>query len=76
MSEDRVIQCMSINIVLNGSSFVVNGETLLDLLHDNNIPLNKIAVDINGLVIPKDKYKDYILKSGDVIEVITFVGGG
>ena len=37
---------------------------------------SQIAVEINGAIISKQTYNDTIIHSGDVIEVVSFVGGG
>jgi len=37
---------------------------------------NKIAVEINGEIIPKKDYETVQIKENDVIEVVSFVGGG
>ena len=62
----------------------VNGEklsnyeqkTLQDLLTTLNYDKAKIAEEKNGEIIPKSQYDTTILKENDVIEVVTFVGGG
>lgn len=35
-----------------------------------------LAVEYNGKILPKIMYNDTILKDGDVLEVVSFVGGG
>jgi sulfur carrier protein len=40
------------------------------------IELNGVAVEINRAVIPKAEYERTIIKQGDQVEVINFVGGG
>lgn len=37
---------------------------------------DRIAVERNGEIIPKSALKDQLLHSGDVVEVVSFVGGG
>lgn len=36
----------------------------------------KIAAELNGNIIPKSEYESVILKDDDVLEVVSFVGGG
>lgn len=38
--------------------------------------MKRIAVELNGEILPKNEYADRILKDGDRMEVVTFVGGG
>ena len=37
---------------------------------------SRVAVEINGEIVSKQKYNDTVLHSGDVVEVVSFVGGG
>lgn len=64
-------------IQLNGEP-ISNYEqkTLQNLLTTLNYDLTKIAVEKNGEIIPKSQYDTTILNENDVIEVVTFVGGG
>ena len=36
----------------------------------------RIAVEINRQVVPKSDYAATILRAGDEVEIINFVGGG
>ena len=36
----------------------------------------KVAIEINGEVLSKDNYDSYRIKQNDVIEIVTFIGGG
>lgn len=64
-------------IQLNGE-MISNYEqkTLQNLLTTLNYDPTKIAVEKNGEIIPKSQYGTTILNENDVIEVVTFVGGG
>ena len=48
-------------------------EKLLDLY---KIDKNRTAVELNLQVVPRKEHSSRILKEADVLEVITFVGGG
>ena len=37
---------------------------------------NKIAIEINGEIIEKNKYPDTILNKDDKVEIVHFIGGG
>ena len=50
--------------------------TLSDFLKDNNYNLGRIVIELNGKIVSKDKYNTVNLKDTDVMEVLTFVGGG
>ena len=36
----------------------------------------RVAVELNGLVVPKHEHVNTVLKSDDKIEVVTLIGGG
>jgi sulfur carrier protein len=40
------------------------------------VKLTRVAVELNREVVPKARYEDTIIRAGDVVEVINFVGGG
>lgn len=49
---------------------------ILELLENKGYKTNRIAVEYNGEILRKDKYADTKIKDNDVIEVVSFVGGG
>jgi sulfur carrier protein len=42
------------------------------LKHDKR----QIAAEVNLEIIEKDKYTEVMLKEGDVVEIVSFMGGG
>lgn len=50
--------------------------TLQDFLMLNHYEVNRIAVERNGMIVPKANYADTILKDTDTLEIVRFVGGG
>lgn len=48
-------------------------EKLLDLY---KMDKNRSAVELNLHVIPRKEHSSRVLKEADVLEVVTFVGGG
>lgn len=64
-------------ITVNGQPMESYEEkTLIQLLTDLQYDTAKIAVERNGEIISKNQYKTTILNEHDVLEVVTFVGGG
>jgi len=64
-------------IQLNGSPYEINnGTNLNELLNKLNIPENKVAIEVNGSIIHKDKYINYVLNKDDKVEIVHFIGGG
>lgn len=64
-------------ITVNGKEIVLNEPTsVADYLAQNNYQIKRIAVEMNGNILPKYSYSDTMLKDGDRLEVVSFVGGG
>ena len=61
---------------LNGKEVETSAKTLSELIKEKNIPQTKVAVEVDGQVIPKSQLDNYILKEHSAVEIITFVGGG
>ena len=64
-------------IQLNGKKITVKPKfTIMDLLIKYNLNNKKIAIEHNGTIIPKSKYKKKHLKNNDSLEIVHFIGGG
>ena len=64
-------------IQLNGDSFEINsGTNLNELLNKLKIQKNKVAIEVNGQIIEKNKYSNLILNKDDKVEIVHFIGGG
>ena len=50
--------------------------TAEEYLTENGYRISRIAVELNGEILPKRLYAETILRDGDVLEVVSFVGGG
>ena len=64
-------------IQLNGETHEINkGTNLNELLNELKIKKNKVAVEINGVIVEKSKYSNSILNKDDKVEIVNFIGGG
>ena len=60
----------------------VNGQlrpaagTVAALIRELGLAGKKIAVEKNGEVIPKSKHKTEPIRPGDILEIVSAVGGG
>ena len=64
-------------IQLNGKKVVVKSNySLFDLLKKYKLTNKKVAIELNGSIIPKTKYKKKNLKNNDKVEIVHFIGGG
>lgn len=51
----------------------INISQLLDVL---KIPKDRVAVELNKEIAKRSDWESISLKDGDVLEIVTFVGGG
>jgi len=64
-------------IQLNGLSYEINdGTNLNQLLNKLKIQKNKVAIEVNGQIVEKNKYPKLILNKNDKVEIVHFIGGG
>ena len=64
-------------IVLNGKKFELKKkDTISQLLKKIDIKSSKVAIEVNKVVIPKEKYKYFKFREKDKVEIVTFIGGG
>ena len=49
---------------------------LLELVKQKGFDSKKIVIEYNASVLPKEKWATTLLNEKDVIEIISFVGGG
>jgi len=64
-------------IQLNGDPYEINdGTNLNELLNNLKIQKNKVAIEVNGQIVEKNKYTNLILNKDDKVEIVHFIGGG
>jgi thiamine biosynthesis protein ThiS len=52
------------------------GATVRKLLDDLALPSTRVAVEVNRQLVRRIAHEAHVLHEGDVIEVVTLVGGG
>jgi thiamine biosynthesis protein ThiS len=66
-----------LTIRLNGEPFEIAGPvTISALLARLNIDPRIVAVEHNIVVVKRQRYDDTVVREGDEIEIVRFVGGG
>ncbi len=64
-------------IQLNGKKVTIQTNiTIYSLLKRYKLINKKIAIECNGSIVPKTKYKKKFLKNNDKLEIVNFIGGG
>ena len=63
-------------VKVNGEPKDIAGKRLAEYLASTNYDIRRIAIELNGDIVPKAAYADTVLSDGDVIEIVSFVGGG
>ncbi len=63
-------------IKINGTEVNAAGKTVGEYLASTNFDISRIAVERNGVLVPKSTFGETVLKDGDCIEIVSFVGGG
>jgi sulfur carrier protein len=68
------------NLKINGEErdFDVSSApfTLSALVEKLGMKADRVAVELNRDIVPRDRWSEILLKEGDRIEVVHFVGGG
>lgn len=68
---------MSFHITLNGKPHAVEQRMdILSLLETLKVPPASVVVERNRNILQRDMFDRVILKDGDELELIRFVGGG
>ena len=63
-------------VKINGKELNIAGKTVAEYLATTSYDPKRIAVERNGDIVPKAQYGETVLKDGDRVEVVSFVGGG
>ncbi|MEA4837393.1 MAG: sulfur carrier protein ThiS [Rhodospirillaceae bacterium] len=64
-------------MIVNGTEKSLQSRVILsDYLISNKYNASAVVVEINGRIVPRDDYGKIILSDSDVIEILSFIGGG
>jgi sulfur carrier protein len=66
------------SVFVNGKEIVIStgNNTILSLIESYELNPKLVIVERNKEIVEKDNYESTILKQGDHIEIVHFVGGG
>ena len=66
-----------VTITLNGEPFELSGPvTVTELLSHLEVDARRVAVEHNITVLKRTAFDDTIVREGDQVEIVNFVGGG
>jgi thiamine biosynthesis protein ThiS len=65
-------------------AFMLNGKraefptelTITQLLAEKALTAQMVVVEINGTIVARASFNEVVLRSGDEVEIVHFVGGG
>lgn len=63
-------------VKVNGQELKLAGKSVAEYLAEAQYEPRRVAVELNGQIVPRAQYATSILRDGDVLELVSFVGGG
>lgn len=64
-------------IIVNGEEFEIDsGSSVTKLVEERGLDRSRVAVELNGEIVPRGTFDDTLLHDGDKVEIVHFVGGG
>jgi thiamine biosynthesis protein ThiS len=63
-------------IKVNGDIIETTSTTVSSLLEELGIKAERVAVEVNTIIVKKSEYSRFNLNEGDTVEIVNFVGGG
>ena len=65
------------DITVNGKSRRVSeGTTAEELIRTLGLGGRRLALEVNGEIVPKSEHRNFSLTAGDEVEIVQAVGGG
>tara|TARA_B110000196_G_C20803714_1_gene501388 strand:- start:290 stop:493 length:204 start_codon:yes stop_codon:yes gene_type:complete len=66
-----------ISITINGDKLKIEEDSTIEILLELlNITPARLAIEINGEVIPRSEILEKVLQDGDILEIVKAIGGG
>lgn len=65
------------DIQLNGDALSVSdGTTVRALVEQQALGARRVAVEVNGEIVPRGRHAEHVLQAGDKVEIVHALGGG
>jgi len=77
LSAGKCCYTLFVTLQINGElKDFADGLTLAALIGQLGSKPDRVAVELNLEIVPRDKWQDTSLRNGDSLEIVHFVGGG
>lgn len=63
-------------VKINGKNVDIVGKSIKKYLLDAGYDIKRVAVELNGNIVPRRQYENTYLEDDDYVEIVSFVGGG
>jgi len=64
------------NLTINGKTQIYSAETLEALVDQFGMKPDRVAIELNREIVPRERWPQTRLHDGDRLEIVHFVGGG
>jgi thiamine biosynthesis protein ThiS len=64
------------NLTINGETQSSSSESLGALVERLGMKPDRVAIELNREIVPRDQWSQTLLHDGDRLEIVHFVGGG
>ncbi len=74
---ETTVTAPALHVVVNGAPLAIgHTATVADLVVQLALAGKRIAVELNGDIVPRSRHAATVLHDGDRLEVVAAVGGG
>jgi sulfur carrier protein len=63
-------------VTINGKTEEVPGSTVLEILTAKDVSPQMVSVELNSKMLERDELGSTVVKDGDAIELLFYMGGG
>ncbi len=76
-NSSKISNSSNILIIINGDEkFIPEDISILELLDIYKINKDRVVIELNKNIIGKNDFEETLLRDKDLLEIVTFVGGG
>ena len=63
-------------VTINGKTEEVSGSSVLEILKAKDVSPQMVTVELNSKMLERDELGSAVVKDGDAIELLFYMGGG